>query len=772
MKKAVNKATTAAAAPPVRPDRPLFGTLGSRVQFLLVMTVFSLTAVAIYEFLDLRQAHRADALAANQRQAAAATAASADVAARVRRVLTGLGDNVARTVAGAEECERLAVAASFEADFTEIGIATALGTVVCDARIEPKPESIADRIVFRRAMASGYFAVGDVRETDEGKEISFAYPVRDGSGGIVAAAFASVRSSVFAAGLYPADGYVAGIADEKGRDLVRLTAGAQPTAAGTTPELAAEMLAVKNGTLSVYDTDGIKRVYSFSATPAPADGRLYFYAGVPAATLFAESDRAAWRVAIAGGLLAALILWLMLTIGDILIARRARKMAHVMLDIVEGDADPAALPGGFGELEGLALLFARLAKELDKTKKTKEMEIRSRTSVLEYSKGITELEKARTDALLASISYSVVATDGTGKVSFFNDRARKAMWWNPDKAAGVPIHSVFQLEDEKENVIGQDGWPTRRTLEHGETVVTPAPAKPLYIRLPDKSRFPVKMTISPVTLNGASAGAMVIFRDITNEVEFDRRKSEFISIASHQLRSPMAAMKWMSYMLRGGDFGPLNPKQQEWADKIFKTSESMVELVNELLNISRLETGLKIHPRENDTAAFLDDIMAKNEPMLLEKKQTYDFKRRDLPRLIFDPLMIGEVVKNLISNASKYSPDGGHVEISAEPAGQEVRFAIRDQGLGIPKADYKKLFNKFFRAANAIKDQIQGTGLGLYYCKSAVETHGGHIGFDSEEGKGSTFWFTLPLQSPLTPEEAEAPTKPEAAPPAAGPPMK
>jgi len=442
------------------------------------------------------------------------------------------------------------------------------------------------------------------------------------------------------------------------------------------------------------------------------------------------------------------ITWLMLVIGDLLVSRRARRLAHTMLDIVNRTKPPEELPAGLAEFDELTGLFSRLAEDLHRTRETMEEQVKSRTSLLELNQGLTELQRARIEALLASIGEGVVAADRDGKISFINDVARKTLWWKAPEVTDVPIHAAFRLEDEKENTVAQEKWPTLEAIAAGRTVNTSAPARPYYLRRQDMSRLPVRMTISPVKLAGDVVGTVTVFGDITKEVEFDKAKSEFISIASHQLRSPSSAIRMMADLMRKGDFGALNDTQKQWTDKLFVASDSLVTLVNELLNVSRLEAGLKMERTETDPAAFVENVLKLTEPWLLEKQQKFVFAKPALPMISFDNVMIGEVLKNLVSNAAKYSPAGAAIAVSAEADGDSVRFAVTDSGIGIPASNREKMFNKFFRADNAAKSSVKGTGLGLYYCKTAVEKHGGKIGFDSTEGQGSTFWFTLPVKPP------------------------
>jgi len=447
-------------------------------------------------------------------------------------------------------------------------------------------------------------------------------------------------------------------------------------------------------------------------------------------------------VIVIGGALAAVVVSRIF--AAVVITHKVNKLARVAAEVVEGKTPADKLPSGLGELDGLTKYFEKLAKDLAATKAGVEQQVKLRTSVLEVSAGMSELDKARADALLSSIGEAVIATDLEGKVSFLNDVAKRILWWEESAAIGVPVHSAFRLEDEKEQMIDVKSWPIAPTLQEKKVVVTPAPTKPFYIRRKDKVRFPAKLTISPLVIKDELVGALIIVNDITLEVDFDRRKSEFISIASHQLRSPATAIKLMTDMMRGGEFGPVTDKQKEWMGKLYNASDLMLDLVNELLNISRLESGSQLDLVSQDVVVFAQYVIKQAEPILIAKKQTFSFVQNGTAELTFDKMMIGEVMKNFMSNAHKYSPENGVITVSVEVLPDAVKIAVADQGMGIPKADHDKMFGKFFRAENARGSAIVGTGLGLYYCKTVIEKHGGVIGFDSEEGKGSTFWFTLP----------------------------
>lgn len=237
-----------------------------------------------------------------------------------------------------------------------------------------------------------------------------------------------------------------------------------------------------------------------------------------------------------------------------------------------------------------------------------------------------------------------------------------------------------------------------------------------------------------------------IVRSMEGIAEASRLKSEFISIVSHQLRSPLSNLKWAIEILSSGEFGKLEAKQKEYLKILQENLERMNELILDLLTVSRIEEGrLALDKVYFSPADIVKEIV--NELKVLAEASNVEVKfiaSESLPQAFGDPQRIKVVVENLLDNAIRYIKDKGAVAIKLEDKPDHLLFEIKDTGVGIPKDDQMHIFQKFFRSQNALKYQTQGSGLGLHIAKSIVEKSGGKIWFKSREGEGTTFWFTMP----------------------------
>ncbi|MEK7618894.1 MAG: ATP-binding protein [Patescibacteria group bacterium] len=226
----------------------------------------------------------------------------------------------------------------------------------------------------------------------------------------------------------------------------------------------------------------------------------------------------------------------------------------------------------------------------------------------------------------------------------------------------------------------------------------------------------------------------------------DKMKSEFISVASHQLRTPLTATKWALEFLATGEKGKLSKDQKETIGELQIENGKLVKLVNELLNVSRLEEKrVGIDPKPCDFVALVKDIVHEFHPIAEHKKLKVIEQYDTLPLINLDAGVIAKAIHNIISNGIKYNRDGKKLTITIKKQNTDAALTVKDEGIGIPKAEQDKLFQKFFRASNAASSNTEGSGLGLYIVKSAIELCGGTVRFESVENKGTTFFVTLPL---------------------------
>jgi len=316
------------------------------------------------------------------------------------------------------------------------------------------------------------------------------------------------------------------------------------------------------------------------------------------------------------------------------------------------------------------------------------------------------------------------------------------------------IINVFKGEKE----IPDNEQPVEKMFKTGEPVFTTVEDN-FYFKGPSNKKFPVALVVTP--LKGDDIiGAVVVFRDITEEKRLDEAKSGFISIASHQLRTPLTSIRWYTEMLNSEDVGPLNKDQKEFIARVYSGALKLNDVIELLLALSRIESGnIQIELAKINIVSFTQDILKELEPQWKQKniEVSLAIQEKQLPEIKLDISMLRQVITNLLSNSIRYTDDSGRIEISIrkEPSGNEMIYSVKDDGIGVPESFKDKIFQKFSRAENAINKAPDGSGLGLSLVKSLIEMWKGKVWFESpaiwinkkgeEYKKGSIFSFTIPL---------------------------
>ncbi len=377
--------------------------------------------------------------------------------------------------------------------------------------------------------------------------------------------------------------------------------------------------------------------------------------------------------------------------------------------------------------------------------------ISSRERAAQYANVLTKdlrEAKAKDEAMLASIGDGFVATDHDGKIMLTNGAFETLLGWSGSEVYGKRLSDVVAMFDARGKEIPESERLITKSLLPETTATT---TTTLQYKRKDGTLFPVAVTTAPILLEGSTIGAVEVFRDITHEKEIDKAKTEFVSLASHQLRTPLSTVNWYTEMLLAGDAGSITDEQKKFLEEIYTGNQRMVELVNALLNVSRLELGtFVVEPEPTDIVKLAESVIDEQKPQINALKHRLDVDLvKDLPKISVDPKLFRMVFQNLLSNAVKYTPEGGTITFTIGKDADHVFFTLTDTGLGIPKDQQDKIFSKLFRADNVRESDTDGTGLGLYIVKSVVEQSGGTVTFESpyfvETAKGTAFHVRLPL---------------------------
>jgi PAS domain S-box-containing protein len=345
--------------------------------------------------------------------------------------------------------------------------------------------------------------------------------------------------------------------------------------------------------------------------------------------------------------------------------------------------------------------------------------------------------RRRLAAILTSTSDAVLVTDRDDRLLLINPAAERVLGVAADSVVGQKVSEVG-LEPKLARLLAEP--------------LAPDQARNEEVPLPDGRTFYASVSVI-LSADGERMGRVVVMRDITHFKELDELKSEFVATVSHDLRAPLTFMRGYTTMLPM--VGELNEKQREYVEKILHGVGQMSNLIDDLLDLGRIEAGVGLEQRPCHLGVILVEAVDGMRARAVAKGLTLRMEpAEDMAVVMGDAALLRQSITNLVDNAIKYTPSGGTVTVGLSIRDNQAIIRVSDTGIGIAPADQVRLFEKFYRVKRRDTVNIQGTGLGLAIVKSIVERHGGRVWVDSELGRGSTFYISLPI-SDVTAEEED-----------------
>lgn len=397
------------------------------------------------------------------------------------------------------------------------------------------------------------------------------------------------------------------------------------------------------------------------------------------------------------------------------------------------------------------------------------MQIRARGQALALADAVTEDLQTERDtiaslhikdeAMLGGIGEGLIVVDKNGKIEITNDAATKLLGFSKDEMIDQNILDLLRVIDEKGQLIPNSKRPFEQALKRHRTVT----ARLIYIRK-DYRQVPVKVTVSPIILHGEPIGTIEVFSDITREKQLEHMKDEFLSVASHELRTPMGAIRANLSMILDGDYGPVNKDLVEPLTDMKASTIRLVELVNDLLNVARIEAGrMRFNLKEFEVKTAAKNVVASLAPLGKEKGVEVIFSKNSTDATIqADIDKTEQILTNLVGNSLKFT-DKGSITVTTKVVDDMITIAVTDTGIGITPEDQAKLFGKFNQITSAQAGKPAGTGLGLYISREMARKMGGDMWIEASHiGKGSTFVFSIPQAGTAAAKKAKKTIEQEA----------
>lgn len=423
------------------------------------------------------------------------------------------------------------------------------------------------------------------------------------------------------------------------------------------------------------------------------------------------------------------------------ISESISKMHRMVQSMKKGDYSKKIMISSNDEIDELADVFNDLILKLRDSEKNIQKKVTERTKELKS-------ERNKLQIIIKEMNDGFVFINSEGEVELFNNTAYSITGIQPKDIIGKN-ERVFKILDEKKPEKEIDIF--KEIVENKKVELS---GNGLVLNK-SKQFTPILFSATPIGAGSLFLGIAILFKDISKEREIDKMKSNFVSIVSHQFRTPLTAIKWTIEMLLNGDEGKLNEKQKGLLEDIFKSNKRLVKLVSELLRVSHLESGkIKAEPKKSKIIPVLKKVVKDQERSAKQHKIkiNLDLPKKEVEAYV-DPVMYEGVVENFLTNAIDYTPNKSNakIDVKVEITRDAVVTSIKDYGVGISEDDQKRVFSMFYRSDNALKLRADGTGLGLFIAKMMAEMSGGKIWFESELDEGSTFYVSFPRKRMLPP---------------------